>query len=692
MVTLRATEHQKVKVKAFDYLMANHRGDIKNALVTNDKKRKPLEPTGEHADLRLVTYYVKGRLMGKYVDPYIADSLDNHTVEENSKVISALRMINDPFRRVYTTYNPGFMGFNVYRDFIRTWKNTPNVSMLQLMKRYWQAVPLARLRAFGLSEKPTAAQLEAWEHLLTAEEKGILSTTFNDTFHGHTIEETQIANILARYGAGSFNKARHPLLRPIVALANGMRNAGDFFETLPKAAMMYEYMGEGSVADLTAEQRHFLRTRVGSPDFLAGGTWTPVTNNLFLFSNAVAQGWRTDLEVAVGPTTRSGFVWKTAAVNLVPKILMMAALMAAAGSAAGGGDDDANWLERALAKVPFLARAGQLLRRASRYDLTNYIVIPFGEDAEGNTIYLRLPQDDTGRFLGGLAWKLLEAAVGRRDEGVLQTIADIVNYTQGQIPSMAPIFDILSTAGQYAAKQNPYDYFRGRNLLTEDEQKARFAKGSQNWDAFGKFLGWEAKQFGADIIYKFYGGESKPTTRTPGQVFLDLPVISNAVGRFLRVTNYGELEHRRDVGAGIEADRAAGRLAENKAMNRKIAEYRALPAAQQNPRTQIRMAQEVQHELYASERDPKKRAEITRRLQNKFRRSLVRGESDTIADALLSATSNPEKVAILLDARQSMRREVFDTWLRDAVRQKVVSEPLRDLLHKRLRQRALVAQ
>ena len=92
--------------------------------------------------------------------------------------------------------------------------------------------------------------------------------------------------------------------------------------------------------------------------------------------------------------------------NLVPKILLAAAMGGLAGEA----------LRR-------------MVERMTEYDRTNYIPIPLGEDTRGNVVYFRLPQDDSGRVVGGVVWKLLRALRG--DAEVADTLAQVLDYSAG---------------------------------------------------------------------------------------------------------------------------------------------------------------------------------------------------------------------------------------------------------------------
>ena len=356
LATLRAIEYQRMKVTTFDFLTQYFPTDIAQATeVWTGKGRKPVESRDRKQEL--ITYYERGRLRGKYVDPYIASSLTNESIGHNNAVVAGLRWINGGlFRPVFTTLNVGFQTFNVGRDFFRLWKNTPTMTLRRALRRYVEAVPLARARAFGPSDTPTPRQRQAQTDLLEAEQAQILSVTFNDLISGREVEDTQIEDTLSKLGVGTYGpKKATPYLKPLTAIRDFIEAMGDFIETLPKAAAIYEYRGTGTIADIPADVRSRIRRKIGSPDFLAGGTWKPVANELLLFSNAITQAIRADLEVARDPQTRSGFWWKTAALNVAPKLLMFAVLY---GLAQDDDDDEDTWFSqwqraaRGISRVP----------------------------------------------------------------------------------------------------------------------------------------------------------------------------------------------------------------------------------------------------------------------------------------------------------------------------------------------------
>lgn len=678
LVTLRAIEHQRVKVACFDFLTQYYPADIEQAKeIGSPKGRRPIDPEDQKKQ-QLVTYYEHGHLRGKYVDPYIADSLINASVGQNWAIISGLRFVNSTlFRPLFTTLNLGFQTSNFARDFLRSWKNQPTMTFARLAQRYLQAVPLARVRAFGLPAHPNAQQRLAHKELLEAQQTALLSVTFNDLIAGREIADTQIEDTLARMGIGGFGSTapKSQILRPVRAVLDWIRKTGDFIETLPKAAAIYEYRGAGTIAEIPADIRSRIRRTIGSPDFLAGGTYKPITNEVLLFSNAIVQALRSDLDVATAPATRTGFWWKTAKLNILPKLLAFAVLFGLAVS-----DDDEADDSPVMTKWREIRRAW---RGISEYDMTNYLSIPLGLDEKGNAVYVRLPQDDAGRLIGGLTWKLLRAFRGDRE--VLDVAMGVLDYTAGQGPSLTPTLQVGTNVAQFAAGRNVYDPFRSRFLFTEDELKAG------GWRAAQKFVGYEFQQLGGGILWRFSPGATRPREQTTGQRILDLPVLSNIVGRWIRISNYGEIEHLRETEQKVQQGEARGRLAEREAVMEALRSYLKLPAAERTMGKQQALAHGIVDHLYA-DKAPRDRAEEYRDVLKKIRMGIQRGGADALTDTVLSATSTAQKVAVLLAAAESMGRAKFSEWMFRATQEQVISSAVRAEVNRALAKPAPAAR
>jgi hypothetical protein len=360
--------------------------------------------------------------------------------------------------------------------------------------------------------------------------------------------------------------------------------------------------------------------------------------------------------------------------NVVPKVLTMMALMAAASAAAGGGDDDEDkkhpWRAkagRAFAKIPGFVTAGRILRKVPAYDLLQYIVVPLGTDEKGNAVAWRLPQDENGRFVGGVVAKLLAFASG--DEGFWRTMTGLTGYTFGQLPSVSPAITAGTAAVSYASGNNIFDPFREKLTFTPDEMKAR----DYSWQPFRKFVGWEFQQLGGGIIWKFYPGDERPKQQTTAQAWLDSPVISNTLGRYLKITKYGEVERSLRVKQQEQGKESARRLDEQQAVNETLTNYFTLPPGQQNVRTQAKLAAALAKQLYPTEKDPDDQAATQRRLERRIAMSVVHGQDDTLAEVVIGAGTNAAKIAVILKARPDYTDEQLTNWLKAAVRQDVIS-------------------
>jgi len=422
---------------------------------------------------------------------------------------------------------------------------------------------------------------------------------------------------------------------------------GNLVETLPKVAGYFELKDKMP----PREMRDFIRKNIGSPDFLAGGHLKPWTNEIFLFSNAITQGIRSDYGVATNPKTASGWWWKTAKRNIIPKILMFAASLGLFGAAAKKGMDD-----------------------QTEYDKANYTIVPLGEDRNGKTITLRVPDDETGRLIGGIFWKTIN--IGRNKQGVVRDVADIASYAGGQVPNISPVISALGAVGQYASGQNPYDFFRGRNVLTDTEFKAG------GMSSFKPFISWMFQQLGGGIFVKTYN-ETIPSSKTPGERVLQLPILSNIAGRFIKVTNQGQTEKLSQTRAGIQSEKARATLSENQSIKEAVQEFQKDKTDQKFKDLFTGLLEDVLGHMPQNAKEEEK----ANALLKKFQISIERGKADPGINALISAVSNDEKMAVLMDLKETLSSQEFNDTVNTAINSRIISRALADELAKQLNEK-----
>lgn len=656
ITTIRAIERNDVTKAVVKFLTKNFEGEISEAKYSGSEKgRRPLP--SKKPDEELITFFEDGKMKGYYVDPYIAQSINNESVGRVLAEITGLRFMNSTlFRPLFITFNLGFQSFNFIRDFVRFWKNIPDMTLARAAKRYYQAGKIARVRAFGARKGGQDAEIEA--QLRELENSRVFSVTFGDLISGETEFDSQVEKILAGTGIKEFQpepvEMRVPrFAKPVVStldkagvlsitsgILDTIKKIGDYIETLPKAAGVYEFQSKAEDGKLTREQKSYVRRKLGSPDFLAGGTFKPFTNEVFLFSNAILQGIRADIEVATDPKTRSAFWWKTSKVVVVPKLLMFAAVLGLFGRALKDMFDD-----------------------VSEYDKTNYTIIPLGKDENDKTVYFRLPADESSRFIGGIVWKMLN--VGQSQQSIGRTLADLLSYTGGQLPSLSPTISTASAVAQYVSGENPYDAFRGRNVLSDD---VFAAGGAQSAKAFA---GWVFQQMGGGIFYRFYHEPTTPKEESTAEKVVNMPLVGNILGRFVRVSDFGKLEQLRAIEKQTQKEEAKARLREKDLINDKIKEARAEGVRFSTMELENELIREYLGKPAPTTDDERSKAN---RLRKKFRLSFKRGSAEPEVLALMDANTNQQKLDILKEIQSDMSPEEFRTLQTDLMRNGIVSE------------------
>jgi len=609
---LRAIERNNAKKTVIEFQKTAF-GDITPAKTKwNGRFQEAIE--SRNPDEALVKLVESGKIKGYYADPYIAQTLNyirNDTLNKMAQTVKTLSGTGF-YRPAFTSLNLGFQTFNITRDFFRLWKSLPEAnlgtaitSFFKLGYQYGKAVAPSWRR---VTKKPD-------EIIKAMENAKMLGLTYDDLFKSVDPDDTQIERVLQRVGLLERKENYPKIIKPLVKLFDGIEVLGNFIETVPKVAGYR--MLEGTMPE--KELASFVRTKAGSPDFRRMGTATPVVNNIYMFSNAIKEGVKADLHTATDPKTRSGYWWKTFIADIFPKITMIAA---------GAGI--------------FGKQVKKMMDDASEYDKTNYIVIPLGVDKNGKTNYLRIPRDETGRIIGGLFWKASRFA--KKEELRLDDLTQIFSFGAGQFPNLAPSFTGIGTTVAYMSGQNPYDSFRGRNIIPDKEFKAGFKY------SLPIYLEWLAKNQGLGIITPGYSTGQDPTTLTTLQKILALPIISNIAGRWIRTSDYGQVEKNREIISGIESQKAVQSVEDDRKIEEFVKKY-------QKTDKSAASFNDVSKQLVTDVIGKPKSSEDVQRAKNlakKFKVSVIRGRTDPNVNSLISATSNAAKAALMISITASM--------------------------------------
>lgn len=635
ITTMRAIEYNNAKKASISFHKEQFKDEIQPAKSVHDGKQRHFLPSKD-AEQDLVLVMEKGKLEGYYMPKDVAYVL-NHTTDKNLMLAAKIsRMITGtPFYRpLFTSINLGFQTFNAKRDLMRLWRSFPHETLggillspltdtYRVARGYVKAVKPSVRRALNRQD-PLIKEMENSE---------ILDLTYNDFIAGVDSDSKQIERVLQKAGVLQKTKKRN-ILTPIVTVLDGVEIISDFIETLPKVAGYIELRGSMPKEELA----HFIRTKAGSPAFKVGGTLTPITNNILMFSNAMKEGWKTDFKTATESKTRGAWWWKTILTTILPKLLMVGASLGAFGE----------YLKRRMEDT-------------SEYDKTNYNIIPLGVDENGKTINLRLPQDEWGRFIGGLTWKLSHFATPN-DQDFVRDLFDLIDYGGGQLPNVTPGWVGIGKVMEFLSGRNPYDSFRGRNIIPDDEFKAGFKY------SFPIFMDWLMKNQGLGIVVPSYTPKGEVSEL---EKVLNAPVLSNIVGRWIKVTNYGQAEINRRIIENIGKEEAETRIEERRKIDEAIKEYQS---GTQNMTRRIevekKLVRDVVGEVKTSDDRTKANATI-----KKFKVGLLKGKSDPNINAVISATSNNQKIELLKQIRTSMGdNQEYKDLVNLLLKEKVISE------------------
>lgn len=623
---IRAIERNQTKGKIIKFLKNNFEKEIEPAkTIWNGKSHIPVDP--KERGKALITVMEQGKFVGYYVDPYIAATMERMTVGHTNAVLETFKFFNQKaFRPLFITFNVGFQSFNAARDLMRTYKNLPTYNPLQVINEYRKAAPAAYARAFELPNK-TIQEME---------KSKILNITFNDLVAGETDEDKQIDSILNKYGLSPLEtKKINKFIRPFEKVLDLIKRSGDFIETLPKVAGYNMLNGKLPNQELAS----FIRTSIGSPDFMRKGAGYRWYNEVFLFSNAIKEGIRADFNIAFkNPQTRSGFWWKSALINFLPKLLMFAAAIGLFGD-----------------------KLKKMFDNVSEYDKTNYTIVPMSIDG-GKTIYLRIPQDETGRLYGGLLWKVINSASNQQN--ISQNLTDLLATAGGQIPNISPLVTSLSAISQYLAGQNPYDFFHGQNVIPDTQFKAG------GLYSLKPFLIWEAQNLGLGTIMKTYITEQAPTNKQWYQQVLDAPILSNILGRWLKVSDYGQREDNQKIQQQQQAQAAQKSIQQKELINDYLKEWQASDKSQVKKNELInRFSKQVTQA--AAPEDKQRDGSLAKR---KIKLALDLGEYGPNTDSLISSNSNDNKVKILQKVQDEMTTEEFLKYKSLLLREGIISD------------------
>jgi hypothetical protein len=507
---------------------AIERSKAKNAVadlfvLTEEAEKAPLHYNGKFMEAvapsdntKGVIQYIKdGKLEAYYVDKKAVNFFDNTNDDAVRALGKVLGMPNKFYRAIFTSLSVAFQTRNAPKDFLRTWEMRPDQNLGQaiksffsLGKNYLKAIPIAKDRTFDI-DNPVIDKMKS-EKMLT----GDYYTMFSD-FDSST--ETVLDKVAAKFNLTNRKTSIFDKVLSVLTKAN------TFIEGLPKIATYLEFkdrLANKETADL-------VRNYSGTPNFTRSGALSPLSNNIFLFSNIFIQSNKAEWTRFSSADTRGTYILKKILMAVIPTLLMYG-----------------------ISKGLFGDEAQHNLEGASEYDKSNYFVLPIGKDSNGKPINIRLPLVENDKVLHGLLWKGLNFENLGKDG--LDGIAGIFSYGASQTPNITPFISSVGAVLQYMSGNNIWDDYRGKNVIPDKEFKAGMEY------SYPYFIDYLMKLNGVQgvvptLVDKVQSKEDKGFWEKAG----DIPLIGKAISSWIKTSDYGYIEKEQNMQK--EADKEAAR-------------------------------------------------------------------------------------------------------------------------------------
>ena len=432
--SIRINESKVAAVKALKKIAPE---SIRQA-PTKEIYGKIIPKDSTDADEGLITFTVNGKLDGYLVEKDIAD-LYEYTPHKANAATNTFLSIVQGMKSIMVSHNPGWMIFNIPRDFFATVMNNPEIGI--------KDIP-------ALAHEYKKAFSEAWNNVRHNKRSEDISymrrnrmLTIDRMYRpSDSYMEDDTQQLLTEiFDYNEQSGEEHSRLQKLIpdkvrSAWEGLDNFGQVSEMTGQIAgyRMLKNMTNLSEGDLA----HRVRTRVGTPDFKQRGALHSITNNLFIFSTIRKSGWTAAAEsFRQNPGT---FLFKVALLSLLPKLLQL------------GAEE----VDELFPNSEFAKKIAETMEGVSEYKKETYLVVPVWK-ANGKAITIQLPQDFIGQAVTSLVYNAARGEWG-----------DVAGTAWTELPwntsNLNPLLQAAADVQRLTSGENIYDTWRGRNVISEE--------------------------------------------------------------------------------------------------------------------------------------------------------------------------------------------------------------------------------
>lgn len=514
---ISAAYRNNMKREVVRLMMEQDPGNIMPAEMRwTGKAREPVMV--DSATVGTVVFMQEGKPRAFYVRKVVADAVNQGNPTENV-ILNALVNLSGWQKGLFTQLNYAFWPVNFVRDTAGATMQLPGaLAGFQYLKHVPTAIRAARDSVTHARPNPHADAALARKMVISkADPRGVWAAADN---------EYELK--LASFGVDPAQWSREAdKVHALVKAWNFYRELGQTAERVNKIAGML-YLDEKFPNMPEWKKREIVRERSGSPNFLERGASNPAIDLLWLFYNPWKEGVRSMAKSA--RENPFSFTAKATGLILMPTILQAAAVN-------GWLGDD---LKKRFESVP-------------DYYLSNYLLpwVEWADKDQGKVAALKLPLWEPARIAHGLVFRALTG----RGSGLL-------SQAGGQLPSLNPLWQVGLMWSEYTLGKNPHDYSRGVNVLSDAQQEARGPKGEFFDAAALAEMGKQTwNELGGGIIHRFKNLNLESPPESGVEELISQPFVNNALGRWLIVTDRGNIDAARRASADVSEHQAELRLA-----------------------------------------------------------------------------------------------------------------------------------
>jgi hypothetical protein len=350
--------------------------------------------------------------------------------------------------------------------------------------------------------------------------------------------EDSVERLMTRFGMkpASWRGGDEGALNKFLELWHWYKATPQIFERTSKIAAMqmldehYPNMPEG-------EKQRIVHQWGGSPDFLQKGRGNPAVDMIFPFFNPWKESKRSEYRA-----------WRNQPLNMAGGLLALTAPATVA-----------LWmLERGLLRDKLEEVLGpenaadyeEMLRAIPERDKARFHTIPLMwiNREHKKVLFLALHLEEEERLQNAALRALLNT-----DARGMESIQGGMAYAGGELPGVNPLLKVGGAWFDYSfLGRNPYDTFLGREVVDGD----RFEAGQ----GLGEMAKWTWNSLSGDLFGRFRHESLYDPPKEGVETFLQMPVVSNILGRWLRISNRGLYEEADRITQPVREQRAALRI------------------------------------------------------------------------------------------------------------------------------------